>query len=347
LTNDRPATQDVLRQGLLKRVREGSAGTGALVLPGVPTLLDFHVETVDAHLGPLGRVLSEAERKRLRDLLVPALDEARRLSSYSDVRTEWRKDNDTPQTLEFSVSVVPDTLSDMYREWTTLREPPYFGSSPAAKVMDVARSLGAPEAVPCLDIGAGTGRNALPLARLGHRVDAVELSPVWLVQLRQAVEAERLPVTVIEADILAADVSLPSSAYRFVFLNEVFFHFRVRDEIRLVLARAADWLSPGGVVLFDIFLADEGFEPDLLTRQAGEALWTGFLTRPELMEVIDGLPLELVSDESVHEYERAAMPADAWPPVFWFEEWVRGQDLFDVPAEQSPVEMRWIVLERA
>ena len=43
-----------------------------------------------------------------------------------------------------------------------------------------------------LDVGAGTGFLALPLARLGHRVTAVDLAPAMLERLRaEALETEQ------------------------------------------------------------------------------------------------------------------------------------------------------------
>jgi len=58
------------------------------------------------------------------------------------------------------------------------------------------------------------------------------------------------------------------------------------------------------------------------------------------------LPLKLVSDESVYEFEKANLPAAAWPPTGWYEGWVSGQDVFDVEREMSPVELRWLVYKK-
>jgi SAM-dependent methyltransferase len=45
-----------------------------------------------------------------------------------------------------------------------------------------------------LDVGCGYGRIALPLARGGHRVDALDLSPTLIAAAREASRAEDLPV---------------------------------------------------------------------------------------------------------------------------------------------------------
>jgi len=49
-----------------------------------------------------------------------------------------------------------------------------------------------------IDVGAGTGRYALPLARTGAQVIAVDSSPGMLRYLRQDAESERLPITIVE-----------------------------------------------------------------------------------------------------------------------------------------------------
>jgi hypothetical protein len=58
------------------------------------------------------------------------------------------------------------------------------------------------------------------------------------------------------------------------------------------------------------------------------------------------LPLQLVGDDSVYEYEKAHLPAGAWPPTGWYADWVSGLDVFEVDREISPIEMRWLVYQR-
>ena len=56
-----------------------------------------------------------------------------------------------------------------------------------------------------------------------------------------------------------------------------------------------------------------------------------------------GLPLRLMTNDSVYDYEKSNLPAGVWPPTGWYADWVSGMDVFDVPREQSPIEMRWLV----
>jgi len=54
---------------------------------------------------------------------------------------------------------------------------------------------------PILDLGAGTGRVSLHLARRGHRVVAVDSDPELIAALRARAEALDLPVTAVNADV--------------------------------------------------------------------------------------------------------------------------------------------------
>jgi len=52
-----------------------------------------------------------------------------------------------------------------------------------------------------IDVGCGTGRNAIYLARRGWQVDAVDISEVALEHLTETANAESLPITCIQADL--------------------------------------------------------------------------------------------------------------------------------------------------
>jgi SAM-dependent methyltransferase len=54
---------------------------------------------------------------------------------------------------------------------------------------------------PVLELGCGSGRIALRLARLGHRVWAVDIDPELISSLAAVTESQGLPVKAIEADV--------------------------------------------------------------------------------------------------------------------------------------------------
>lgn len=57
-----------------------------------------------------------------------------------------------------------------------------------------------PEGAAILDIGCGTGRHAIELARRGYRVTAVDFSPAMLAEARKKAEAAGVTVFWVEAD---------------------------------------------------------------------------------------------------------------------------------------------------
>jgi SAM-dependent methyltransferase len=71
--------------------------------------------------------------------------------------------------------------------------------------LPVWRELAAAEAGPVLDVGAGTGRVTLDLARHGHHVVALDREPAFLAALRE--RAGNLPVETVVGDASAFDLA--------------------------------------------------------------------------------------------------------------------------------------------
>jgi SAM-dependent methyltransferase len=214
-------------------------------------------------------------------------------------------------------------------------------------VLDVAAQLGDPSQARALDIGAGTGRNALPLARLGHPITAIEPTPNFAQQLRGAASEEQLPVTVVEQDFLSPECVVDAGQYRLVVISEVLTHFSRIEEIRSVFSKLADALSPGGLVVANVFVTNDWYKPDALARQIGEMVWSCFYTPDELDFITSELPFETIADEPVLDYEKAKQPPKAWPPTVWFEDWANGRNVFETnPGLFPPLELRWLVFRR-
>jgi len=107
----------------------------------------------------------------------------------------------------------------------------------------------------------------------------------------------------------------------------------------VVLARS---LAPGGTLLFNAFLTRPGYAPDELAYQAAQTLWSTFFTRDELSAIVTPLGLELVLEAPCIEYERPRLPAEAWPPTPWYENWAGGANLFSVDSDPAPIELCWL-----
>lgn len=337
---------EVLKQAILYKINTRISARGEIVFPCVPAMLDHYFRWIETLFNTLGRPLPPEKQAELRQLLATKLADGFRASSGSMLVLQYESVQPPQTGLACKLLIATSTVGDQYKTWIETREPPLFGAHPDAKLMAVATQLGNPAQVRVLDIGAGTGRNTLPLARRGHPVDAIELTATFAEQLQAAVDAEKLPVTVIHGDILDPLIRMRPAYYQLAIAAEVITHFRDIDQVRLFLAKMCDFLCPGGQLLFNTFLAAEGYEPEPAARQVAQLSWSSLFTRPELAQAMEGLPLTLVSDELVFEYERHHLPADAWPPTPWFPSWATGGDVFPIANGRPPMELRWILCRR-
>lgn len=109
---------------------------------------------------------------------------------------------------------------------------------------------------PVLELGCGTGRLLMPLARRGVKLIGVDSSPAMLARARQHLEAQDLlkHVELIEADARVLQIS-QRFRLAFVALNS-FAHFITRDDQRAVLGTLHEHLLPGGTLILDLPYAD-------------------------------------------------------------------------------------------
>jgi SAM-dependent methyltransferase len=126
--------------------------------------------------------------------------------------------------------------------------------------LDLYLALAARVGGPVLELAAGTGRLAVPLAEAGYTVTAVDLEPAMLDRARAAAEragpavARRLRIC--EADVRG--LQLPDGgAFRLAFigLNSLFL-LGGRHDQAAALATLAAHLAPGGLAVVDAWLPD-------------------------------------------------------------------------------------------
>lgn len=306
-------------------------------------MLEEYVAICDRVFKGLGVTFTDEQLGHLRDVLQGQLTEAFESTSRSNIVITF--DSPAGLLVNYHVKAEWSSVEAAYDNWIATREPPLFGTEPDARVWALASELPVPGDARVLDLGAGTGRNALPLARRGHPVDAVEMTPGFAETLRQDAEREGLHVRVMERDIFSEHHDLHND-YALVVLSEVASDFRTTDQLHSAFALASASLAPGGRLVMNAFLARDDYTPDAAARELGQQCYTSIITRAELAAATTGLPLHLESDISVYEYERAHLPPGAWPPTGWFERWASGQDVFDVDREQSPIDLRWLVFRK-
>lgn len=332
-----------LREAMAQRMHRRAEFKGELSLPAVPGMVDEYVRMCDAVFAGGGKKFSPDDLAHLKTLLEGQLAEAFAASPRSNILISFNG----PVGLVLNYEIKPQwwSLEDEYDNWVATREPPLFGTEPDARVWALANEAADPKMHRVLDIGAGTGRNALALARRGHPVDVVELTPKFADMIRSEAARELLNVRVIQRDVFSTSADLRQD-YQLILLSEVVSDFRTTEQLRGIFELAAERLAPGGRLVFNAFLARDGYTPDNAAREFGQQVYTSIFTRDEMSTAAVGLPLVLVADDSVYEYEQAHLPEGGWPPTSWYERWVSGQDLFEVAREECPIEMRWLVYQK-
>jgi 2-polyprenyl-3-methyl-5-hydroxy-6-metoxy-1,4-benzoquinol methylase len=333
----------MVREALTRRFYSRSIVKGEISLPAAPSMLEEYVKMCDTLFGGVGRKFTTEELAHVREVLRGQLKEAYAASPRSTIVISY----EAPVGFTLNYVVKPQwwTLEGAYENWIATREPPLFGSEPDARVWDLANEAADAATHRVLDIGAGTGRNALALARRGHPVDVVEMTPKFADIIRTEAERASLDVRVIQRDVFATTDDLRRD-YDLILLSEVVSDFRTTQQLRGLFELAAECLAPGGRLVFNTFLARAGYVLEDAVREFGQYCYTSIYTRQEMSAAALELPLDLVADDSVYDYEKAHLSQEHWPPTSWYEGWTRGTDVFTIEPDMVPIEMRWLVYKK-
>jgi SAM-dependent methyltransferase len=134
-----------------------------------------------------------------------------------------------------------------------------------------------------LDVGAGTGRVALRLARAGHRVTALDRDPALLAVLRE--RAAGLPVETVVADATRFEVRGP-----FGLVAVPMQTIQLLDDRAGFFASARRAVVPGGLVALAIADALEGFEEgaEMPLPDTGQAGGWKYLSQPTAVREVPG-----------------------------------------------------------
>jgi SAM-dependent methyltransferase len=324
---------------------------GSVKFPCVPSFTEQSLTLLKDIMTALQQDISQEELQGWREVLQPKMERWFHTSG-SAVLIHYELFEPSlglPGGITLRVTQRISTIEEHYQAWVKNRKGSLFGTHPDAKVVAVAEHLKESHPIAdikILDVGAGTGRNSIGLARMGYKVDALEITQVLTDKMNAEIQASHLSVETILGDIMDPALELPSAAYNFIFLSEVVAsHFQSTVQVRQLLERVLDRLEMGGYLLFNAFLAAEEYEPDRVVRELSQVYWSFVMTRPELTSVLEGLPFDFCSDESAHDYEKQHLPPEAWPPTSWFINWSTGRNLFPIRST-PPVELRWILLQK-
>lgn len=152
---------------------------------------------------------------------------------------------------------------ELWERWAALIPDLYPDRDPSAIVEFLASQPG-----PHLDLGAGSGRIAVPLAERGCDVTAVEVAPAFVGRLRdQAGAVPRLQA--VEGDM--ASLALEKRFGSVFAVRSTFFQLGTVDRQIGCLEAVASHLAEGGRLILDCFV------PDLeLLRTGGCVQMTGW-----------------------------------------------------------------------
>jgi 2-polyprenyl-3-methyl-5-hydroxy-6-metoxy-1,4-benzoquinol methylase len=140
-----------------------------------------------------------------------------------------------------------------------------------------------------LDLGAGFGMHAIPLARKGARVTAIDTSSELLRALEQL--AGNLPIHAVNDDLLAFQSHITEAPSAILCMGDTITHLSDRGAVESLIERAAVELPPGGIFVVSFrdysqpLFADQRFIP---VRSDDSRILTCFLEyEPEALLVHD------------------------------------------------------------
>lgn len=130
-----------------------------------------------------------------------------------------------------------------------------------------------------LELGCGSGRFTLPLAKSGALVTGGDLSDMMLGHARLAAAASKVNVDFIKLDMRHFDLGRQFDAI--VIAANSLMHLLTPDDFAHGLASIRRHLAPGGVLVFDIFVPS----PRLLSQPPGQRQLLGVFRHQNLGEV--------------------------------------------------------------
>ena len=95
-----------------------------------------------------------------------------------------------------------------------------------------------------VDLGAGSGFQAIPLAERGFSVTAIDLDSALLDELRE--HAGDLPVEAVQADLLDFRRVAPEGLELAICITDTVLHLETKDDVEKLFADVRATLEPGG-----------------------------------------------------------------------------------------------------
>jgi len=135
--------------------------------------------------------------------------------------------------------------------------------------IELVLSLASGESKKILDLGCGTGRIAIPLARAGHSVDGIDLSKEMLNLARTKLDREpeevQLSVSLTQGDMTDFDFE---QRYDLVLISQNTLHEHARKQVYKIFRLIQKHLAPSGILFLDLSNPFTYF-----SHQEGDNIW--------------------------------------------------------------------------
>lgn len=195
-----------------------------------------------------------------------------------------------------------------------------------------------------VDLGAGFGMHAIPLARRGYRVVAIDSCA----ELLSTLDRERgdLPVVTVEADLLAFRRHLPEVPALIVCLGDTLTHLDDEASVRTLISEASAALQPGGTLVFsfrDYITALTGEQRFIPVRSTDDRIFTCFLDYGDTHVTVNDVVHERTGGQwrlRVSSYQKLRLAPD------WVVRFLESAG-FSVRRRDGARGMVWLVARRA
>ena len=196
---------------------------------------------------------------------------------------------------------------ELFADYAEMYDKERFAQGTIGECDFIEKEIAGDRAIPVLDIGCGTGRHAIELARRGYRVTGIDLSPAQIERARSKAAAAG-----VEADFRIGDARALEFQGEFglvLLICEGAFPLMETDEMNFaILCGAVRALRPGGRLilttlngLFQLHRSLRQSEKESPVEPAGAGRYFDLLTfrtRSRLNTFDDhGRPIELDCDE--------------------------------------------------
>lgn len=159
------------------------------------------------------------------------------------------------KNIPFGVRLQDNTYDKDFKE-----EPLWHGVLPDEFIIKkLKENFPNPDGIEVLDIGAGNGRNAIPIAQKGYHVTASEICDAGKELIKNKVAQKRLTnVSISSLDILSL-LGYKIEKFNFALMSHVAQHFNLED-INRALYNTNKMLKENGIFIFDALIRNKGNE---------------------------------------------------------------------------------------